>query len=56
MGVREFSRREFVAGTAAAAGFMATRVAWGKGRTDGTERKVLHIIGYPHIDAAWLWP
>jgi alpha-mannosidase len=56
MGVREFSRREFVAGSAAAAGFVATRAAWGKGLADGSERKVLHIIGYSHIDAAWLWP
>src|SRR5262252_4919404 len=56
MGVRDFSRREFLVTGAAAAGLAATQTAWSKGRTDGNERKVLHIIGYSHIDAAWLWP
>ena len=56
MGVSDISRREFLAGGAATAGLVATRAAWGKGRADDSERKVLHIIGYSHIDAAWLWP
>src|ERR1700739_1594392 len=56
MGMRDFSRREFLVAGAAVAGLAATQTAWNEDRVDGSERKVLHIIGYSHIDAAWLWP
>jgi alpha-mannosidase len=54
----EISRRRFLAGTLATIGAgagsafaldTAQKPAAGPG-------KVLHIIGYSHIDAAWLWP
>jgi alpha-mannosidase len=56
-----FSRRKFLAaGTAvgAAAAIPAearTLVNW-SGVRETQQRKVLHIIGHSHIDAAWLWP
>jgi alpha-mannosidase len=51
----ELSRRDFLVrgaatlGTAAATSAIATL-------PDSQQRKVLHIIGHSHIDAAWLWP
>ncbi len=58
MGRRDFSRRDFLIGGAATAGLLAARSSLSETppATDGSTRKVLHIIGYSHIDAAWLWP
>ena len=58
MGRRDFSRRDFLIGSAATAGLLAARSSLSESPagTDGSARKVLHIIGYSHIDAAWLWP
>lgn len=60
MSMRDFSRREFLAASAATAGLLAGRSALGQNLSDGNntdgKKKVLHIIGYSHIDAAWLWP
>ena len=56
-----FSRRDFLWRSAAASIGAATslpspaRVSV-NAKADGTPRKVLHIIGHSHIDAAWLWP
>jgi alpha-mannosidase len=65
--VQGISRRKFLAtGTAAisaavttssrAIDFLGTHVAAGHTGTNVAQRKVLHIIGHSHIDAAWLWP
>ena len=51
------SRRGFLAGSAAVAGtFAATELFGWSASAPETSRRVLHIIGYSHIDAAWLWP
>jgi len=52
-GKGEISRRKFLVQGATALGAMAATpaLAQATGR-----RKVLHIIGHSHIDAAWLWP
>ena len=52
------SRRDFVVGGAAALGALAARpvMADQAGAASVGTRKVLHIIGHSHIDAAWLWP
>ncbi|MHB1960138.1 MAG: glycoside hydrolase family 38 N-terminal domain-containing protein [Acidobacteriaceae bacterium] len=49
------SRRDFLVGGAAAAGTLATTEIFGQSVSNAS-RPVLHIIGYSHIDAAWLWP
>lgn len=49
-----FSRRDFLLQSGAVASMFAARSALGQGTAN--HRKVLHIIGYSHIDAAWLWP
>ena len=54
MRTKDVSRRDFLVGGAATAGLAAARTALGQSAAGG--RKVLHIIGYSHIDAAWLWP
>jgi alpha-mannosidase len=51
MRMQGFSRRDFLVQGGAAAGLLAARSALGQ-----NDKKVLHIIGYSHIDAAWLWP
>ncbi|HEX8634228.1 MAG TPA: glycoside hydrolase family 38 C-terminal domain-containing protein [Pyrinomonadaceae bacterium] len=63
-----FSRRRFLlTGATALGGVAALHLpAWGQatragaaaagGGQAGARRKVLHIIGHSHIDAAWLWP
>src|SRR6266567_4562339 len=57
MRTQDFSRRGFLIGGAAAAGLLTTRSALGRGAAESnTRQKVLHLIGYSHIDAAWLWP
>ena len=56
------SRRRFLAGSTSALGVAAVAPALGLdlfAQERGTARqgrKVLHIIGHSHIDAAWLWP
>ena len=54
MGAQRISRRDFLVRSGGAAGLIAARAAMGQSATN--ERRVLHIIGYSHIDAAWLWP
>lgn len=51
----ELSRRDFLVGSATALGALVAtpRVA---SAAENQARKVLHIIGHSHIDAAWLWP
>lgn len=55
MGEGIASRRDFLVGCAAAASLLTAQTAFGLD-TSNSERKVLHLIGYSHIDAAWLWP
>src|ERR1700678_1001941 len=52
------SRRDFLIQGTASLGAMATVPAWAKPIADERpgNKKVIHIIGYSHIDAAWLWP
>lgn len=53
----DFSRRDFLVRGAATAGLLTARSALGRTAADSTPKdKVLHLIGYSHIDAAWLWP
>ena len=49
------SRRDFLVQGAAAMGAAAVTPALGQ-QVGAGARKVLHIIGHSHIDAAWLWP
>jgi alpha-mannosidase len=61
-----FSRREFLLSGAATLGAVAASSlpAFGlqaatssvASAQETTKRRVLHIIGHSHIDAAWLWP
>jgi alpha-mannosidase len=63
-----FSRRQFLLTGAAALGGLTALHLPALGQTTtlkggvasgaqiGVKRKVLHIIGHSHIDAAWLWP
>ena len=52
-----FGRRQFIAAGALAVGGLA---AAGRlpalGAQGNLKKRVLHIVGYSHIDAAWLWP
>lgn len=50
----ELSRRDFLFRSAATLG--AAAAATPLFAADDAQRKVLHIIGHSHIDAAWLWP
>src|ERR1700744_2309817 len=50
-----FSRREFLAQGTAIAGLLTVNSQLA-GALGTSGRKVLHIIGHSHIDAAWLWP
>src|SRR5215207_9176349 len=53
----EFSRRRFLLTGAAALGGAACAGLSALGQTAGAaKRRVLHIVGHSHIDAAWLWP
>src|SRR5918994_6717200 len=53
----EFSRRRFLLTGAAALGGAACAGLPALGRSaGGAKKRVLHIIGHSHIDAAWLWP
>jgi alpha-mannosidase len=51
------SRRDFLIQGSASLGAMAIAPAWAQHPTDKQlgNKKVIHIIGYSHIDAAWLW-
>src|SRR5215210_1231892 len=50
-------RRRFIAaGAAAAVGGVAAACVPALGAQGNPKRRVLHIMGYSHIDAAWLWP
>ncbi len=52
-----FSRRNFLMRCAAAGSALAASPAIALGAADMRKSdKVLHLIGYSHIDAAWLWP
>jgi alpha-mannosidase len=54
----EISRRDFLIAGAATLGAVAAApvLAQQASAADPGRRKVLHIIGHSHIDAAWLWP
>jgi alpha-mannosidase len=54
----EISRRDFLIAGAATLGAAAAApvLAQQASAADPGRRKVLHIIGHSHIDAAWLWP
>src|SRR3954464_13183225 len=57
MRTKDVSRRRFLMGGAAAAGLLSARAALGADQGEASNKqKVLHLIGYSHIDAAWLWP
>ena len=51
-----FDRREFILSGSAALGMLATSQISAAAPEGQQGRKVLHIIGHSHIDAAWLWP
>jgi alpha-mannosidase len=53
-----FSRRDFLVGGAASLGAIALTPALAQptAQDGAAQRKVLHVIGHSHIDAAWLWP
>ncbi len=55
---KSLSRRDFLIQGTASLGAMATPAAWTQHVADerAGNKKVIHIIGYSHIDAAWLWP
>lgn len=55
MDASAISRRDFLVGGTAAAGALATTGFLGQ-NVRNASRPVMHIIGYSHIDAAWLWP
>jgi alpha-mannosidase len=52
------TRRDFLVQGAASLGAIAAVPAFAQGTPDtrSEKKKVIHIIGYSHIDAAWLWP
>ncbi|MBV9928700.1 MAG: alpha-mannosidase [Acidobacteria bacterium] len=52
-----FGRRRFIiAAGAAAFGGLSVSGLPAFGARGAQKRRVLHIVGYSHIDAAWLWP
>ncbi|HEX7312471.1 MAG TPA: glycoside hydrolase family 38 C-terminal domain-containing protein [Pyrinomonadaceae bacterium] len=51
-----FGRRRFIAAGAAALGGVAASTLPALGAQGNARRRVLHVVGYSHIDAAWLWP
>ncbi len=55
----QISRRDFLLRSAAAAGTLAGSGTFGESlqsEPQPSRRRTLHIIGYSHVDAAWLWP
>src|SRR5215467_7286098 len=55
---QRISRRKFLLQGGASLGGLATISAFAssRGSNKGAKRKILHVIGHSHIDAAWLWP
>ncbi|HEX8150163.1 MAG TPA: glycoside hydrolase family 38 C-terminal domain-containing protein [Pyrinomonadaceae bacterium] len=51
-----YGRRRFIAAGAAAVGGVAAAGLPAPGAQGNPKKRVLHIMGYSHIDAAWLWP
>lgn len=52
-----FNRRSFILKGSAALGMVAAAPLLAQSSSEGSHRrKVVHIIGHSHIDAAWLWP
>ena len=51
----DLSRRDFLFRDAAALGAVAATPLTAA-VPENQQRKVLHVIGHSHIDAAWLWP
>jgi alpha-mannosidase len=58
MDTKHVTRRKFIASSAAAMGTFAAAdlFAQGQAGANSGSGKVLHVIGYSHVDAAWLWP
>jgi alpha-mannosidase len=57
--IKELSRREFLVTGAATLGAAAGLPSFPDELSNSsaeTQKKVLHIMGYSHIDGAWLWP
>jgi alpha-mannosidase len=54
----EISRRDFVSKGTAALGSLVSLSTFARtlSAQPGGQKKVIHIMGYSHIDAAWLWP
>lgn len=51
------SRRQFVIGGAGTLAEAALLLGYGPAEAAAvSSRKVIHVIGHSHIDAAWLWP
>jgi len=55
---KQLSRRDFLVQGAVSLGAVAAAPVFAQhaGTAGSSGRKVLHIIGHSHIDAAWLWP
>jgi alpha-mannosidase len=55
---KELSRRNFLVQGAATLGTLASLSAFARSiaAQPSGHKKVIHIMGYSHIDAAWLWP
>ncbi len=51
-----FDRRQFIAAGATAVGGLAAAGLPVFGAQGNPQKRVLHVMGYSHIDAAWLWP
>lgn len=52
-----YDRRRFIIdGAAALGGLAAVGALPALGAQSNSKKRVLHIMGYSHIDAAWLWP
>jgi len=52
----EVSRREFLKAGGAALGATLAPAAVLPASGQAPKRRVLHVVGHSHIDAAWLWP
>ena len=55
---KELSRRNFLLKSAASLGTLASLTTFARSvaAQPGGQKKVINIMGYSHIDAAWLWP
>ena len=54
--IKTVSRRDFLLQGSAALATVGTLPALAQQASLARSTKVLHLIGYSHIDAAWLWP